>query len=315
MDVVKNGTLFADTAPARFKKGPDTAPRSIKLQVMKPRPYLRPLPVPLAALGTSARGRASLVFVLCAAGFLTGASSFCTAQETTPLPPPAALSPEELLQSLSRCTKPDWASKFRPPVAVALNSRVQIALVLGGVFADGYLAAQAEDAQQCRNIGKDLLRLSKTLGVHAELLDRSRSIADSAQKKDWAALRRELYATEAELSAALRKHEDEGLARLVSLGAWIRSTEIVASLLADHYDENAASLLRQPALGLLLGHALEKLGDKLEADPALVLIRPKLYTLENLLNGSADTPPSALEVKDLAAVLTSLRKDVNEKRN
>ena len=60
---------------------------------------------------------------------------------------------------------------------------------------------------------------------------------------------------------------------------------------------------------------MEKLGDKLEADPALVLIRPKLYTLENLLNGSADTPPSALEVKDLAAVLTSLRKDVNEKRN
>jgi hypothetical protein len=282
---------------------------------MKPRSYIRPLPEPLAAHGTSPWGRAPLVFVLCAAGFLTGASSFCSAQETPPLPPPAALSPEELLQSLSRCTKPDWASKFRPPVVVALNSRVQIALVLGGVFADGYLAAQAEDAQQCRNIGKDLLRLAKTLGVHTELLDRSRSIADSAQKKDWASLRRELHATETELNAALLKHEDEGLARLVSLGAWIRSTEIVASLLADHYDENAASLLRQPSLRLLLGHSLEKLGGKLEADPALGVIRPKLYTLENLLNGSADTPPSVLEVKDLAAVLTSLRKDVNEKRN
>jgi hypothetical protein len=200
-------------------------------------------------------------------------------------------------------------------VTVALNSRVQIALVLGGMFADGYLAAQAEDAQQCRNIGKDLLRLSKTLGVQTELLDRSRSIADSAQKKDWAILRRELHATEAELGAALRKHEDEGLARLVSLGAWMRCTEIVASLLADHYNENAASLLRQPALGMLLGHGLEKLGDKLETDPALGLIRPKLSTVETLLNGSADTPPSAMEVRDLAAILSSILKDVNEKRN
>jgi len=183
------------------------------------------------------------------------------------------------------------------------------------VFADGYLAAQAEDAQQCRNIGKDLLRLSKTLGVQTELLDRSRSIAESAQKKEWAILRRELNATEAELGAALRKHEDEGLARLVSLGAWMRSTEIVASLLSDQYSENAAALLRQPALGILLGRGLEKLGEKLDTDAALELIRPKLSTVERLLNGSADTPPSPMEVKDLAAILGSILKDVTEKRN
>ena len=208
---------------------------------------------PLRAQGTERRTFPFLFCMLRTAAILASFTVLCPAQETTPLPPPAAISPEELLHSLSRCAKPDWASKFRAPVTVALNSRVQIALVLGGMFADGYLAAQAEDAQQCRNIGKDLLRLSKTLGVQTELLDRSRSIADSAQKKDWAILRRELHATEAELGAALRKHEDEGLARLVSLGAWMRSTEIVASLLADHYNENAASLLRQPALGMLLG--------------------------------------------------------------
>ncbi len=294
---------------------------------MQPRSFLRlnrPRPLSFAASGLPLdmsqplavrRLRGRVVQVLGAVGFLAAVTVLCPAQETTPLPPPAAVSPEELLHSLSRCAKPDWASKFRPPVAVALNSRAQIALVLGGVFADGYLAAQAEDAQQCRNIGKDLVRLSKTLGVQTELLDRSRSIADSAQKKDWAILRRELNATEAELGAALRKHEDEGLARLVSLGAWMRSTEIVASLLCDHYSENAASLLRQPALGILMGRGLEKLGEKLDTDPALELIRPKLNTVERLLNGSADTPPSSMEVKDLAAILTSILKDVTEKRN
>jgi hypothetical protein len=274
---------------------------------MKPRFILR-----LNRLRVLALGR--FLHALGAAGALACLFPLCRAQETTPLPPPAAVSPEELLHSLSRCAKPDWASKFRPPVAVALNSRAQIALVLGGVFADGYLAAQAEDAQQCRNISKDLLRLSKTLGVQTELLDRSRSIADSAQKKDWATLRRELHASEEELVAALRKHDDGGLAQLVSLGAWMRSTEIVASLLSDQYSENAASLLRQPALGALLGSGLEKLGNKLETDPALELIRPKLSAVERHLNGSADTPPSALEVKDLASLLSSILKDVNERK-
>jgi hypothetical protein len=225
------------------------------------------------------------------------------------------VSPEELIHSLSRCTKPDWASKFRPPATGALKSRAQIAMVLGGMFADGYLAAQAEDAQQCRNIGKELLRLAKTLGVQSELLDRNRSISDSAQKKDWTVLRREFHATEVELEAALRKHEDEGLARLVTLGAWLRSAEIVASLLSEHYTENAAAILRQPALGSLLGAGLEKLGEKLESDPAISLIRPKLGVVERLLNGSADTAPSALEIKDLTAVLSSILQDLNEKRN
>jgi hypothetical protein len=297
---------------------------------MKPRSNLR-LPRPETVMvpgrrGPLAKARCSAtrdvrccvtqaVWAVCFVALFKLSAPLCPAEETTPLPPPAAVSPEELLRSLSRCGKPDWASKFRAPSAVALNSRAQIALVLGGVFADGYLAAQAEDAQQCRNIGKDLLRLSKTLGVQTELLDRSRSIADSAQNKDWGSLRRELQATEAELGAALRKHEDEALARLVSLGAWMRSTEIIASLLSEHYSENAASLLRQPALGLLLGRGLDKLGDKLEADPAIDLIRPKLHTVERLLNASADTPPSHGEVKEIATVLTSILRDVNEKRH
>jgi hypothetical protein len=37
--------------------------------------------------------------------------------------------------------------------------------------------------------------------------------------------------------------------------------------------------------------------------------------VERLLNGSADTPPSPMEVKDLAAILGSILKDVTEKRN
>jgi hypothetical protein len=317
--------------------GPDMPLRSIKLEEMKPRtdiglsrgtaaersdrcaprfgvePSCFVQPVPGAPRMLRAIGCGVLLAFLIVP--TSAAEAPGSAPNPAPNPAPSAVSSEELLGSLAKCTKPDWASKFRPPAAVALNSRVQIALVLGGVFADGYLAAQAEDAQQCRNIGKDLLRLSKILGVHSELLDRSRSIADSAQKKDWAVLRRELQASENELGTALRKHEDEGLARLVSLGTWMRSMEIVASLLTDHYVESGAALLRQPASGLFLGKSLEKLGEKLETDPALDLVRSKLSTVERLLGTREDTPPTQVEVRELAAVLSAILKDVNEKRH
>ena len=151
-------------------------------------------------------------------------SPLTRAAEGTPLHAPAlGPTPEDLIAALGRSTKADWASKFRPPLAVSPNSRAQTALMVGALFSDGYLGAQAEDAQQCRNVGKDLFALAKTLGVQTELLDRSRSLGESAQKRDWLLLRRELRAAEADLCTALKKHDDAGLVHLVSLGSWMRS--------------------------------------------------------------------------------------------
>jgi hypothetical protein len=186
---------------------------------------------------------------------------------------------------------------------------------VGSLFADGYLGAQAEDAQQCRNVGKDIMALTKTLGVQAELLDRSRSLGDSAQKKDWPLLRRELEATESDLCAALRKHEDAGLAHLVTLGAWIRGTEIVASLLKDSYSENAALLLRQPALNRVLDAGLQPLNEKLRADAVLIVIQERLTTVAQLLSGPGENTMTREEVNTLAQTLGSVFQDITSRQN
>ncbi len=221
--------------------------------------------------------------------------------------------PEELIAALGRNAKPDWTARFRPPVPTTLGSRAQTALVIGSVFCDGYLAAQAEDAQQCRNVGKDLIALAKTLGVQADLLDRSRSFADSAQKKDWPVLRRELSAMEADLATSLRQHNDDGLAHLVSLGAWMRSVEIVAAVLKENYSEPAAHLLRQPALGKLFAGAFEPLNEKLRADALLTLLRPRLASLEATLGGSPEISLSQDEVRLLADSLTAILQEITSR--
>jgi hypothetical protein len=243
-------------------------------------------------------------------------SPFSRAADEAPVPPNHALrTPEELLVALSKCNKPDWASKYRPPIASAPTSRAQIALLLGSLFAEGYLAAQAEDSQHCRNVGKDITTLSKTLGVQAELLDRSRSLADCAQKRDWPLLRRELESTESDLEAALRKHEDAGLAYLVSLGAWMRGTEIASAILKDNYTDNAAQLLRQPVLNRLLETKFETLSQKIRTDPVVVLIQERLSSVALLLNGPSESIISHEEVGNLAQTLHSIFQDITSRPN
>jgi len=248
-----------------------------------------------------------------ATGLVGGSGSKDAAPPEEAVPVRDADSPEELILALSRCFKPDWAAKFRAPAAVALKSRTQTALLAGSVFADGYLAAQAEDPQQCRNVGRDLMGLAKSLGVHNELMDRSRSLAESAQKRDWLFLRRELGTTQSDLVGGLRRHNDEGLVPLVSLGAWMRGEEIVASLLSEHYHEAASALLRQPALSRLLDEGLNPAGEKLRSDSFLASIREKLGAVAHLLEGPPHSAMSREDVIALAAALASIFQDINSR--
>ena len=55
--------------------------------------------------------------------------------------------PGELLAAINKAAQPNWQDSYRPPIPTNYTSRSQIALNLGGLIADGYLAVQAADAQ------------------------------------------------------------------------------------------------------------------------------------------------------------------------
>jgi len=217
---------------------------------------------------------------------------------------------EELFSGLARQSKPDWAGKFRPLHTTPLVGRVQTALVLGIFLADSYLSAQAEDSQQCRNAGKEILKLAKTLGVQNEMLDRGRSLGEAAQRRDWPAARLELEAIFAELSAVLRAHQDEGIVRLIALGSWLRGLEVVAGTVSENYSESAALLLRQPALALEVEASFERLNGTLTGTPLLVQLRPQLLDIQLLLAGPQGEAPTQSEVKSLVTLLTKALNEI-----
>src|SRR5213078_3181662 len=156
--------------------------------------------------------------------------------------------PGELFAALEKPGKTNWAGQYRSPMPVTYRNRAQIALNLGGLIADGFIAVEAKDSQQVKNIGSDIVKLAKALGVSEKLLSRGNSINDFAENNEWDTLQEELEATQNEVKSSMQSHADQDLVILVTLGGWIRGTQVVTGAIIKNYNESAAKVLREPAL-------------------------------------------------------------------
>src|SRR5262245_52268793 len=133
--------------------------------------------------------------------------------------------PGELFAALGKSGKINWSAQYRAPIPVTYANRAQIALNLGGLIADGFIAVEAKDGQQVKNIGSDIMKLGKALGVSEQLLSRGNSINEFAETNQWDTLQEELEATQNEVKTSMQSHADQDLVILVTLGGWIRGTE------------------------------------------------------------------------------------------
>src|SRR5881227_3054452 len=154
--------------------------------------------------------------------------------------------PGELFAALEKPGKTNWSGQYRGPIPVTYRNRAQIALNLGGLIADGFVAVEAKDGQQVKNIGSDIMKLGKALGVSEQLLSRGNSINEFAEHNEWDRLQEELEATQNEVKSSMQSHADQDLVILVTLGGWIRGTQVVTGAIMKNYNESAAKVLREP---------------------------------------------------------------------
>src|ERR1043166_6963966 len=123
--------------------------------------------------------------------------------------------PGELFAALEKPGKPDWSGQYRGPIPTTYRNRAQIALNLGGLIADGFIAVEAKDSQQVKNIGSDIIKLAQALGVSENLLSRGNSVNEFAEDDDWDTLQEELEATQNEVKSSMQSHSDQDLVKLI----------------------------------------------------------------------------------------------------
>jgi hypothetical protein len=219
--------------------------------------------------------------------------------------------PGEFFKAIDKGGKPNWASQFRPPTQIDGTSRAQMALNLGTLIADGYIAVEAQDGQQVKNIGRDVLTLAKKLSVSDSVIARGKSISQFAESGAWDQLNEELEATQNEVKKALEENRDTDLITLVSIGGWIRGTQVVTGLLVQTYSPEVAKLLRQPDLVGYLRAKLDQLPQRIHQDKLVVRVNGELQTMAKLVSFSPDHVPTAEEVKTLNQTAATLTKEIS----
>lgn len=221
--------------------------------------------------------------------------------------------PGELFAALGKTGKINWSAQYRGPIPMTYSNRAQIALNLGGLIADGFIAVEAKDGQQVKNIGSDIMKLGKALGVSEQLLSRGNSINEFAEHNEWDTLQAELEATENEVKSSMQSHADQDLVILVTLGGWIRGTQVVTSAIIKNYNESAAKVIRQPGLVRFMQSKVNEISPELRQEPLVKSVSEQLSAIEKLVSFPAGKAPSQDEVKKVNEAVGKLMTEIESK--
>jgi hypothetical protein len=224
-------------------------------------------------------------------------------------------SPGELFAALEKPGKPNWVGQMRGPVGMNYKNRAQIALNLGSLIADGFIAVEAKDSQQVKNIGTDIIKMAKALGVSENVLSRGNSINEFAENDEWDALQEELEATQNEVKSSMQTHRDQDLVILVSVGGWIRGTQVVSASVLQNYDERAAKVLRQPGLVNFIQSQMNEVSPEMRNDPLVKDVTGELPEVEKLVSFPPGKAPTADEVKKVNEAVGKLMTQIQTKES
>jgi hypothetical protein len=197
---------------------------------------------------------------------------------------------------------------FRPvPVQLIENSnhtatfgnRLQTALHFGSLVADGFMLTIAERPQDVQNIGRELIRQSRALGVGERLTKRSKSLLEFSDKGDWLGMREELVKTQADVETSMMELHDEEMAHMVSLGGWLRGFQLGAHSTEEHYSPAKALLLSRVDVMDYFLDRLETLNPRLKSTEMVTTFTDRIKKIRLVVIEGKDAPPTPEQVAKL----------------
>ncbi|CAN5451702.1 hypothetical protein BH18VER1_BH18VER1_06270 [soil metagenome] len=211
--------------------------------------------------------------------------------------------PNEVFGALNKLGGVNWKEYVRSEKGTNFSERPRSALLLGTVIADGFIAVQAEDATAVKEIGQRVLGLAKGIGVANSIIPHAKAITEAADKRNWTGVRQELDRTQNSVQQAMTEMNDDKLSHLVSLGGWLRGTEVLTAVVNKRFSQDGAELLHQPDL-------LSYFQERLQAMPEFNLklledIQSALGEVRPLID-VGDKPISAAAVKRVNEITARL---------
>lgn len=125
-------------------------------------------------------------------------------------------------------------------------NRTDLALEIGFLIADGFIAVQSGHMNKIEPLAKELSRYGKALGAGDRVNRHAASLLENARKNNVEALKEELTSTQRDVEADLITLRDVDLAHLISLGGWIRALEVASHAVEKKFTvERARHIYRE----------------------------------------------------------------------
>jgi hypothetical protein len=211
--------------------------------------------------------------------------------------------PNEVFAALNKLGPVNWKEFVRTEKGTNFSERPRTALLLGNVIADGFIAVQAQDAPAVKEIGQRVLSLAKGIGVGASITPHAKAITEAADKRKWDSVRQELDRTQSSVQGAMNELQDQKLSQLVSLGGWLRGTQILTAVVSKHFTQEGAELLHQPDLLRYFGDRLTSMPEY--SVPVVESIKRSLVEVRPLID-TGNRPISPDAVRKINEITTRL---------
>lgn len=157
--------------------------------------------------------------------------------------------PMDFLEAVGLVAKARWRQLYRPPPTTPAPERMRTAVTLGYLVGESYLCVQAEDAQQFRNNNQEVMTYCRTLGFGEKVSPMLLGQAKMAETEQWNELKIGVIEGYRVLESSLVDQRDEDLAVLLKLGVWLRTLEVVSSVVLDSTEDAHKKLcVGSPAL-------------------------------------------------------------------
>jgi len=257
---------------------------------------------------------AQKIFILIQAALATSTLAQTPPEQNSPLPSQAKQVhgvavpvPKEIFRSLDQFREANWIAVKRPEVArwKSHGDQAQIATLLGVVIAEGFIAMEAKDSGEVKNLGHSVLSLAGGLGIRDRALRRSRGIIEFADKDEWSEARTEWDGVLSDLESGMIEVKSEDLAQLVSLGGWLRGTEALSALILQNYSPERSNLIRQPELINYLEKQLRSMSGDIQGRPVVKKLLDGIGRIRSLVE-SENGPPSEETVRKVHDVCAEL---------
>ena len=218
--------------------------------------------------------------------------------------------PSEVFAALDKMGSPNWTSVEMPVSNAKYKTPPEIAMLLGVVIADGFVAVEAKDKEAVDKIGRKVLELAGALSVGQQVKEHSNAIINAAKDDNWNAVRSELDKAKSSVREGMENIHSHDEAELVSIAGWLRGTNALTSVILADYKPERSELLHQPDLLSTFEKQFDGM-KKAQGDKKVMELRDGLKKVKALINSGGAEPLPQKTVEDIHGITADLVKSIS----